>query len=222
MDVLKWLFDINNVLFMIGDYPMTAVELIGTAFGLWTVWYARQEKISSWPIGIVNVIFFFVLFYQVNLYSDMFLQVFFFFASLLGWYRWTHPKTIEETNKQAELKISFLDNKWRIALVGMSFVSIVFLGGFMEIIHEVFPVAFPEPAAFPYWDAVTTILSIVAVTLLAQKKLESWMLWITIDIIATVLYYFKDIHLVSVEYIIFGIISGTGLYSWMKEYNSYE
>ncbi len=48
------------------------------------------------------------MFYQVQFYSDMLLQVYFLIMSFYGWWKWTHPKDETETNKRDELKISNL------------------------------------------------------------------------------------------------------------------
>jgi len=66
-------FEITNTAFLIGSYPLSYLELTGTVFGLIAVWLAARQKIISWPLGLINVSCFFVLFYQVRLYSDMFL-----------------------------------------------------------------------------------------------------------------------------------------------------
>ena len=57
---------------------MSYLEFFGVAFGLLAVWLSAKANIWSWPVGIVNVVLAFLLYYQVQLYPDMFLQAFFF------------------------------------------------------------------------------------------------------------------------------------------------
>ena len=165
-------FDIEFILFKILDYPVSLLELSGTLSGLACVYLTAREKISCWPVGIVNIIFFFILFYQVRLYSDMILQVYFFVMSIYGWWKWTHPKTQAEANEQNELKITNLTKKgWLITLL-ITLASTFLLGYFMGRIHLIFPTLFKEAAIFPYPDAFTTVLSIIATVVMAQKKKE--------------------------------------------------
>ena len=71
-------FDIASAAFTVIGYPISYVELIGTLFGLISVYFASRANILTWSTGIVNEVFLFILFFQVHLYADMFLQVYFF------------------------------------------------------------------------------------------------------------------------------------------------
>ena len=73
MGILEIILSIKSIAFEVIGYKMSYVELIGTFFGLICVWLTAKEKILCWPIGIINIVFFAILFYQVRLYSDMIL-----------------------------------------------------------------------------------------------------------------------------------------------------
>ena len=81
--------DIDYTILQIAGYPLSLIELVGTASGLLAVWLAARAHIGTWPVSLLNVAAFFVLFYQVQLYSDMLLQVYFFVTSLYGWWHWS-------------------------------------------------------------------------------------------------------------------------------------
>ncbi len=89
-------FDIDSIFFEMWGYPMSYLEFFGTIAGAVAVWLAARANIWSWPIGLINVTLFFFLFFQVQLYPDMFLQIFFFVTNVIGWWRWAHPKPFEE------------------------------------------------------------------------------------------------------------------------------
>jgi len=219
------LLDINYTLVKLLGHPVSFIEIAGTFSGMLCVYLTAREKVICWPVGIVNIIFFFIMFYQVRLYSDMILQVYFLIMSVYGWWKWTHPKNRQEANNKNELKVA--DLLWRDLLVItlVSFVLTLLLGWGMQHVHYYLPAVFPEKAAYPYADAFTTVLSITATILMAVKKRECWLFWIAVDIVATTVYFLKGIHLVAVEYIIFGIISLCGYINWsrqMKKYNPAE
>lgn len=86
-------FDTKNIAFQILDYPLSYVELIGTLFGFLSVYLATRANILTWATGIINELFLFILFFQVQLYADMFLQIYFFIITLYGWYKWNSKKT---------------------------------------------------------------------------------------------------------------------------------
>jgi len=79
------LFSIDRIFFTVLGYPMSYIEFFGVMFGLAAVWLSAKANIWSWPIGIVNVILAFFLYYQIPLYPYMFLQVFFLVTSVVGW-----------------------------------------------------------------------------------------------------------------------------------------
>ncbi len=200
---------------------MSYLEFFGTVAGAIAVWLSAKGKIWSWPIGIINVTLFFFLFFQVQLYPDMFLQAFFFVTNLIGWWRWANPKQGEE-DKKNELRVSFM--AWRqlvlFSIVGLA-GTLVF-GGFASRLQSWLPNIFSKPSAFPYLDSFVTVMSIVATYLMVQKKVECWAVWILVDAVATGLYFAKEIRFVGIEYLAFCFIAAFGLWGWSKEYRSYS
>lgn len=203
---------VYNILFTILGYQVSLIELIGVITGLMSVFYAVKANVLTWSTGIVNAVAFFILFYQISLYSDMFLQVYFFIISIIGWIKWH--------KKENDKAISTIDFKRR------TFTTIVILAGslivavFMSNIHLILPDLFKQPAAFPFLDSFVLVASIVAVTLMALRKIESWVLWILIDITCVIIYFLKGILFMSIEYGIFLGLATSGLITWVKFYKN--
>ncbi len=214
-------FDKDNLIFTWLGYPMSYLEFLGSAAGGMAVWLSAKTNVLSWPLGLVNVVLFFFLFYQVQLYPDMFLQVFFFITNLVGWWRWTHPKAAEEDRKQ-ELKVSWMTRRewWWTILPVIS--GTVLFGTLASRLHLWLPDLFNLPSAFPYADSFVTVISISATYLMVQKKIECWLAWIMADLVATALYFAKSIMLVSAEYASFCVIAAFGYWHWRKEYLTYS
>lgn len=202
-------FNINTIAFEVLQYPVSYIELIATLFGLLSVYYATQANILTWSTGLVNVLFLFLLFYQIQLYADMFLQVYFFVVTLYGWSRWK--------SKAPENKISILPSKTRAILLFLLIIGSFLSGLFFSNIHLYLPQFFKAPASYPYIDSFVMVASIIATILLARKNIESWYLWISIDVVCTVLYYQKEVYFLSLEYLIFLGLASYGCYNWTKE-----
>ena len=215
------LFDIDNIFFEALGYPMSYLEFFGTVAGGVAIWLEAKANIWTWPIGIVNVVLFFFLFYQVQLYPDMFLQVFFFVTNVVGWWRWTHPKKFEE-DRNRELRVSYLQRRHFWALFSLALLGTTIVGSIAKNIHELLPDMFPKPSAFPFLDSFVLVTSIITTFLMIEKKIESWILWILIDAIATCLYFVKGIKFVSLEWLVFCFIAAYGLWNWIREYRSYQ
>ena len=214
-------FDINSIFFTVLEYPMSYLEFFGTIAGAIAVWISAKANVWSWPIGLINVVLLFFLFYQVQLYPDMFLQIFFFVTNILGWWRWTHPGPGEEDRKM-ELKVSYLSTRQRILNLTLIIAGSAALGGTASKLNDWLPSLFSKPSAFPYMDSFVTITSIIAQYWMLQKKVECWALWIMADVIATYLYFSKEIKFLGLEYLAFCFIASFGLWNWVREHNSYR
>lgn len=214
-------FDIENIFFVVMGYPMSYIEFFGTVTGAIAVWLSARAQVLNFPIGIINVVLFFFLFYQVQLYPDMFLYLFFFATNLVGWWRWTHPKKFEEDRKR-QLRVSYLKGRQFLTIFLVGLAGTLLFGSFAENIHEIFPRVFPKPSAFPYLDSFVAVMSIVTTFLMINKKIESWILWIVIDITAMGMYFAKGIKFVGLQYLAFCVIAVFGLLHWTREYRAYD
>ena len=73
-------------------------------------------------------------------------------------------------------------------------------------------------ASFPYWDASILGLSIVAQFLLARRRLENWLVWIAVDLLAIGLYWTKDLYPTAALYFVFLILATVGYFNWRRIY----
>jgi nicotinamide mononucleotide transporter len=207
-------FDINTTLFVLMGYQMSYLEFFGTILNLLSVYLVAKNKILNWPVGIVAVVLYMFLFYQIRLYSDMMEQIYFLISGFFGWYMWS--SLARKKKKEKKLPISDLTKKGIIITAGIVVAGTIALGYVMQHIHLWIPSIFTEPASFPYLDAFTTVLSFVAQFLMAKRILTSWYLWITVDVIGIWLYFVKGVKFISLEYILFLIMASWGLYTWHR------
>lgn len=223
---LTHFFDLNNIAFTLLNYNMSWVELIGTLTGLLAVWLSAREHIANWGIGILNIICFFFIFYKTDLYADMFLQVYFFVTGIYGWIIWAKRRTetlkidSENTPPQYEhlVKVSYMTKKQQVILIISIFVLTIIFGYIMLHLNTWLPRYFPNPTAFPFADSLVMVMSVMANLLLTRKKIESWILWVAVDIVAPILYFQKGLLFMTIEYLIFLVIATFGLINWLKIY----
>ncbi|HEX7756426.1 MAG TPA: nicotinamide riboside transporter PnuC [Niabella sp.] len=214
-------FDIRNEFFNIMGYSMSYIEFFGVLTGLTATWLSAKAHIISWPVGIVNVLLSFILYYQIHLYPDMLLQLFFLVTNIMGWWRWSHPKQ-EEADTRKELKVSFMKPVQLVFTLALTVAGTLLLGTFAGHLHHWFPTLFSAPSAYPFADSFIMVMSILATFYMIQKKIECWIIWMLVDIAATILYYIKGIKFYSLEYLIFTGIVTFGLIHWIREYRSYS
>ncbi len=203
--MLHWVF------FEVLGYPVSYLEFVSVSFGLAAVYLATREKLLTWPLGIINIATAFVLFYNVRLYADMFLQIYFFLISLYGWYFWKREKS-------AALPLKRLSIAGKYKIIIALLLGTLGLGWCIQNLHVFFPRSFPEPAAYPYADTFVAVASIVANTLLARRVIENWLIWIATDVLCIFLYFDKNIKFVAFEYCVFLALATYGWISWKKMY----
>jgi nicotinamide mononucleotide transporter len=214
-------FDINNIFFTILDYPMSYVEFFSVISGLIAVALSAKANVWSWPIGIINVFLSAFFYYQIQLYPDMFLMVFFFVTNIMGWWRWTNPKPGEE-DKKNELKVSFMKRSQFALVFILGLLGTFVIGTLASNLHEWLPLLFNLPSAYPFADSFILVMSVITTFFMIQKKIECWIIWIIIDVVATYLYFIKEAKFFSVEYLVFTLIAIFALWNWIKEYKNYR
>ena len=70
---------------------MSGLELIAAVLGVIAVWLTVKQNAWCWPIGLVMVLIYGWLFYEVKLYSGMLLQLAYALLQLYGWWQWQRP-----------------------------------------------------------------------------------------------------------------------------------
>ena len=205
------MFNIDTILFAILGYRMSLLELLAVLTGLAAVWYAARAKIITWVFALVNAVLFFMLYYQVNLYSAMVLQIFFFCNAIYGWFNW------RSKSSNGDEPVTLLSHKARVFWVAGIIAMALAMGTVMGKIHLWLPDFFPVRATFIYTDAMIAVMSIAASLFCARLKLENWILWILVNIMSIAMYAMRGIMLVSVQYIIFLAMAIYGFVQWERK-----
>ena len=206
-------FSVHNIFFTFLGYPMSYIEFAATSLIAVYVLLITRKIVYAWPLGIVAFTSFAVLYYQVRLYSDFFEQFYYIGNCFYGWWVW--GKKVEGETKEPD--VSYCTGKSYIITALIIAAGGTILGFTMSRIHTWLPSLFPLPAAYPYIDATATIMGFVAAALMAQRKIESWMLWICVNLICIGLYYAQNVKFVSVLYIFFLALAINGLITWGRE-----
>ena len=201
-----WLaISLASLILLIGSLakwiPFGLVEVFGFISGAVCVMLTVEENIWNWPIGLINNVFFVILFVGQRLYADMGLQIVYIVLGVIGWYQWLHGG---ENHGKLKVRTSgFLE----LAIVGfIGCVSTVGTTLFLRSVND----------SAPFLDALTTVLSLMAQYLLTRKAIENWYLWMTADIIYVGLYIYKGLTLTAVLYALFFAMCIGGFMAWRK------
>lgn len=177
------------------------IEWIAVVFGFVCVVLTVRQSIWCWPTGLIQVALFIYVFYEAKLYSDVILHVVYVFLQFYGWYHWLYGG-----DRFQDLPVTSLGRRFALWVPAVLVCSLIWGFG-MHVFTD---------AAVPYADAFTTVASLAAQYLLARKKLESWLLWISVDVVAIGIYWYKDLHPTALLYGVFLILASTGFAAWQE------
>lgn len=211
LDVSEFL-SIDVVFFTVLAYPMSYIEFFGTVLYLWSVWLIAKRNVLTWPVGIVSVLLYMALFYQVRLYSDALEQVYYVGASAYGWWYWSKSGLEKRIVPDVSYSPRQSAMKWLAGTIVLSCV----LGWGMSQVHVWAPGTIPEAASYPYLDALTTVMSLVAMWLMARRHIESWIYWIVVDVLGIGIYFVKDVKFVSLLYCLLLVLAIRGYINWRR------
>jgi nicotinamide mononucleotide transporter len=194
---------LNHQLFILGSDHVTVAELAGFITGALAVWLTVKAHVANFPVGIANSVFFLVLFFTSKLYADSSLQVIYIVLGFIGWWQWVYGGAA-----RTRLKVTFSTRTSLVALglfvVAATWVLTLVLGAAHDIA--------------PFWDALTTALSLAAQWLLNYKKIQNWIFWIAADLIYIPLYFVKHLDLTGIVYMLFLVMCAAGLLTWQRLY----
>lgn len=205
------ILSINNIMFTLWDYPMSYLELVGTILTMVSVWLVAKRNVLTWPIGIVGAALYMLLFYQVQLYSDTIEQVYYLVTGVIGWMSWK-----KVSQEGSEIRVRYSNQMEMASWVAVTLLATWALGMFISDVHKIFPKLFTEPAAYPYLDALTTVMSLVAQWLMLKKRVECWVYWVTVDVIGIGLYWSKGVIFVALLYVVLLVMASRGLMLWRE------
>jgi len=182
---------------------MPLSEGLGLVFGILAVVYLIRESIWTWPWGIAYTLISLWVFWQQQLYGDLLLHVLYLILNIYGWYHWLHP----DKTSGKELPITNIPLKNLVVILVLSAVGIYAFG---------FGLAYYTDASVPYWDSATSILSVAAMWMTTQKRIENWIFWLVIDVLATGIYIYKSMYFYALLYFIYIGMAVAGYIEWKK------
>jgi nicotinamide mononucleotide transporter len=181
----------------------TWAEVAGFVTGVANVWLVVRQHILNWPIGILNVVLLGLVFVDGKLYADAGLQVVYVALQAYGWWQWLYGGA----NRTTLQVIRSSRAEWAVlATAGAAGTAALFW-----VLSEW------TDSTVPFWDALTTMISLAATYGQCRKLVESWWLWIVADLVYIPLYLYKGLNLTATLYLVFLGLCAAGLLAWLRD-----
>jgi len=188
---------------------------VASISGIICVVLAAKGKIANYWFGIINCIFYAYVAYSWQLYGEVMLNALYFLPmQFVGLYFW-NCKDNKDPEIKGSIKVKFLTNNSRIILSIVCVISVCIYALFLQYLK----------GNIPWIDATSTVLSIIAMVLMAKVYMEQWILWIIVDVVSIIMWaivVFKqgsnDIGL-FIMWSAFLVNAIYGYYNWVKMYH---
>lgn len=178
------------------DIAGAAVSFISTIFFI-------RASIWAWPVGLIATLFNMTLYGMKGIYADMSLEMFYFLSMFYGWYEWKRGG-----KQHRPLGITHITFQMSCLLIIVGLIAAGFLVWILKV---------GAHSQVPYFDALTTVVSLIAQFLMCRKIIESWILWFIVDAVYVMLYTYKGIFVHSVVWAIYIGMAALGYLSWKRK-----
>jgi nicotinamide mononucleotide transporter len=180
------------------------LELTAVVFAIAYLVLAVRENILCWFAAGISTLIFLVIFWDVNLYMESGLQIYYLAMAAFGWYQWRGA-----SDTSANLQVSMWSMQQH--LIALAIIALLTLiSGYL--------LSTGTDAQLPYLDSFTTWASVVTTVMVVRKVLENWIYWLVIDTTSIYLYMDRELYFTSMLFIVYIVIIFFGWVSWSKSY----
>ena len=180
------------------------LELVAVVFAVAYLVLAVKENSLCWYAAGISTLIFLFIFWDVKLYMESGLQIYYLAMAFYGWYQWRDAQT-----ETVSLRVS----KWRAKqhVVALALIAaLTFVTG--SLLNS------GTDANLPYLDSFTTWASVVTTFMVARKILENWLYWLVIDSVSIYLYLDRELYFTSLLFAIYIVIICFGWFAWNRSY----
>lgn len=181
---------------------MAPLELAAAMLGVVTVFLVVRRSVWNYPFALAMVVLYFVVFYEARLYSDALLQIFFFVINMYGWWAWHHAPRVDRG-----VKVTAMGANARLTWLAATLAASLGWGFFMARFTD---------AAAPFADAAIAGTSVSAQILQSLRRIETWILWIAVDVGAIGLFWSRGLLVTAGLYALFLVMSVAGFVEWKR------
>ncbi len=177
------------------------LEWIAVIFGVIQVLLARANKILLYPAGIIATIASAYILFDIKLYAEAFLNVYYLVMSIYGWVFWSSLK-----NKVQPPVTYTSKNEW--------IVSLLIVSAGWALLYAV--LKYFTSSNVPVWDSLVSATAWAGMWLLARRKVENWVLLNISNLFAVPLLFYKQLPLFALLTVFLFIVAVSGYYDWKR------
>jgi nicotinamide mononucleotide transporter len=178
------------------------IEAVAASLGVAYVVLAARQIVWCWPCAIISTGLYSGIFFELALYQQALLQLFYVGLGFYGWRKWLHGGA-----RGTELKVS----KWpatRHATTIAFIVAFTLATGWITETYTTNPM--------PYLDAFTAWGGVLASWMMARKVLENWLYWIVFDSVMILLSWRATLPATALLFAVYVGMAVVGYIGWRR------
>ncbi len=176
-------------------------EILAAGFGLANILLLARRSVWNYPCGMAMVAILAFVFVEARLYAVAGLQIFFFLAQAQGLWAW-----LKAPEQQGAVAVRRLPaHGWSVVIGSGLAVSVVLA----LLLRE-------TDAASPWADGSVSGWSVVAQLLINSRYVESWPIWVGINILSIGLYASQALWVTAALYVAFLVGAVLGWRAWQQ------
>ncbi len=183
------------------------LQILGFSVGLLYLWWEYQANSKVWIASVIMPAISMWIYFSKGLYADFAINIYYLVIAVYGFISWTRGAKISSNNKKKKLPITHAS--LRVWVLATSFSLILWYGIWLLLSRF-------TDSTVPVADAFTTALSIVGLWMMARKYAEQWLIWLVVDVVCAILYFYKEIPFYGVLYVLYSVIAIFGYRKWLK------
>lgn len=178
---------------------ITPLEMLAAALLLINVWLVARRSLWNYAFGIAAVCLYAAIFWEARLYAVFALQFLFLALNCYGLLNWRQAQT--DGGEVPVLWMSRTEKLWTVGGIAALTAGVALL------------LVQATNAASPWWDSMTTALSLSAQYWQARRRAETWGLWALVNLVSVGLYASQALWATAAVYV---ILLAVALYGWRE------
>lgn len=183
------------------------VEILGVIIGFIYLWLEYKASIYLWLTSIIMPAIYLFVYFDAGLYADVAINIYYLIIGVYGWMSWRYGISRKNGTEKYDLKISHTSRRQWLRLL-IAYIVIHFAISFTLINFT--------DTDVPWFNGLTSTLSIIGMWMLAKKLIEQWFVWFVVDILSAVLYFYKGLEPTAILYSVYAIVAILGYKKWNK------
>ncbi|UKK56715.1 nicotinamide riboside transporter PnuC [Prevotella communis] len=195
------------------------LDIVTTVLGLAYILLEYRASLWMWVVGFAMQALGIVLYYQKGLYADCGMEFYYLSMTVYGYWKWVRGNQRDRSfDTSADSSDPQPPNLGGLEITHIPLRLLVRWSAIMAAVWALiyWLLVTYTNSNVPLADSFTTALSLIGIWALAHKYLEQWFIWIAVDVVTSILYFYKDIPFKASLYALYVVIAIFGYMKWRR------